>query len=117
MVPSAITRISDGPATESIPTRPNTSRLAVDTQALPGPTILSTAGMLCVPQARAATAWAPPMVQIRSTPASRAAASTAGSSSPRGAGTVITTSPTPATRAGIAFISTDDGYAARPPGT
>ena len=110
-------RISDGPATESMPTRPNTSRLAVDTQTLPGPTILSTAGMLSVPQVNAATAWAPPMVQIRSTPARPAAASTAGSSAPRGAGTAITTSPTPATRAGIAFINTDDGYAARPPGT
>jgi hypothetical protein len=34
-----------------------------------------------------------------------------------GVGTTITISPTPATLAGMAFISTLDGYAALPPGT
>ena len=43
-VPSATTRISDGPATMSIPTTPNTRRFAAATYAFPGPTILSTAG-------------------------------------------------------------------------
>ncbi len=37
--------------------------------------------------------------------------------SPRGVGTTMISSPTPATEAGIAFISTEDGYAALPPGT
>lgn len=57
------------------------------------------------------------MVNTRSTPPSSAAASTSGFFTPSGVGTTITISFTPATRAGIAFISTDDGYAALPPGT
>ena len=40
---SAITATSDGPASRSIPTRPNSWRLASATNALPGPTIMSTA--------------------------------------------------------------------------
>ena len=47
--PSASTRISLGPAIMSIATRPKTCRLASATKALPGPTILSTRGTLCVP--------------------------------------------------------------------
>jgi hypothetical protein len=39
----------------------------------------------------------------------RAAASTSGLSSPSGAGTTMTTRFTPATLAGAAFISTEDG--------
>ena len=50
----------DGPAIRSMPTRPNTWRLASATYALPGPTILSTAPMVAVPNASAAIAWAPP---------------------------------------------------------
>ena len=42
-------------------------------------------------------------------PAIFAAASTSGASLPSGAGTTITTRGTPATLAGTAFISTDDG--------
>ena len=51
------------------------------------------------------------------TPARCAAASTSGLRTPPGVGTTMTISATPATCAGIAFISTDDGYAALPPGT
>ncbi len=47
----------------------------------------------------------------------RAAASTTGVISPPGVGDAIAISSTPATAAGMAFMSTDDGYAARPPGT
>lgn len=101
----------------SMPTVPNTRRLADATYALPGPQILSTAGTVCVPYASAATACAPPIVNTRSTPPNSAAASTRSFFRPSGVGTTITISPTPATRAGIAFISTDDGYAALPPGT
>lgn len=36
---------------------------------------------------------------------------------PSGVGVTMTSSCTPATLAGMAFISTDDGYAALPPGT
>src|SRR5216684_8935286 len=57
------------------------------------------------------------MVKTRSTPAIAAAASTSGLRSPEGVGTAMTSSPTPATFAGSAFISTEDGYAALPPGT
>ena len=49
VVPSQMTRISDGPAIMSMPTVPNTRRLAAATYALPGPTILSTAGTVSVP--------------------------------------------------------------------
>ena len=43
-----------------MPTRPETSSFAAVTQRLPGPTILSTAGIVSVPYARAAIACAPP---------------------------------------------------------
>ncbi len=49
------------------------------------------------------------MVNTRSTPAIAAAAITSAFFSPRGVGTTMTSSPTPATFAGSAFISTDDG--------
>ena len=55
------------------------------------------------------------------TPAQRsalqAAASTSAFFSPFGVGTTMMISPTPATWAGMAFISTLEGYAALPPGT
>ena len=54
-------------------------------------------------------ACAPPSVKTRSTPAICAAASTRSLRSPRGVGTTITSSETPATRAGSAFINTEDG--------
>ena len=53
----------------SIPTWPNTARLAAATKRLPGPVILSTPGTVSVPYAKAATACAPPMVNTRVTPA------------------------------------------------
>ena len=54
-------------------------------------------------------AWAPPMRKMSSTPASFAAASTSGDTAPPGAGTTMTIRGTPATRAGTAFISTEEG--------
>ena len=115
---SAIIRISLGPAIISISTVPYKSFLAVATKILPGPTILSTLGTLSVPYAIAATACAPPIRKILSTPASLAAARIFGFGLPFFIGGVhITISSTPAILAGIAFISTDDGYAAVPPGT
>ena len=62
-----------------------------------------------VPQAMAATAWAPPMRKISVTPARLAAARTNGFNSPSGVGTHIAMRGTPAARAGMAFISTEDG--------
>ena len=90
--------------------RPVTSSLAAVTQALPGPTILSTAGMVSVPYAKAATAWAPPMAYSSSTSSRAAAASIVGSispSAPQGEATAI--SPTPATKAGTTVITRVDG--------
>ncbi len=87
--------------------------LAAATQRLPGPTILSTRGTVAVPYARAATAWAPPTRKSRVTPASSAAAITAGS----GRGQTATISRTPATRAGTAVIRSEEGSGNRPPGT
>ena len=65
--------------------------------------------MVCVPYASAPTACAPPMVKTRSTPVTAAAANTNGFFSPRGVGTTMISSPTPATLAGTAFITTLDG--------
>ena len=59
-VSSARTNISLGPATESMLTCPNTHLFASATNMFPGPTILSTFGMLSVPYASAAIACAPP---------------------------------------------------------
>ena len=106
---------SVGPAIMSMPTSPTTWRLASATQRLPGPTILSTRGIVAVPYASAAIAWAPPTRKIRVTPESAHAASTA-SVAPVG-GTTAMISCTPATRAGTAFMITDEGYDALPPGT
>ena len=67
--------------------------------------------------AMAAIAPAPPSAKTRSTPAKAAAANTTGDGRPSGPGGEQTiTSPTPATRAGIAPIRSELGYAARPPG-
>ena len=79
------------------------------TYAFPGPTMRSTGKIASVPYASAAMAWAPPTRKISVTPASRAAASTSGFSTPSGAGTHMAILCTPAIRAGRAFISTEDG--------
>ena len=72
-----------------------------------------TRGTVAVPYARAAIAWAPPIRNSRETPASSAAAITAGT----GRGQTAMMSATPATRAGMAVISSDEGSGNRPPGT
>ena len=82
---------------------------AAATYAFPGPTILSTGAIVAVPKASAATACAPPTRYTSSIPTSSAAARTSGLRTPPGAGTVMTNRSTPATLAGIAFISTEDG--------
>ncbi|MEZ4427264.1 MAG: hypothetical protein R3A51_06140 [Nannocystaceae bacterium] len=66
---------------------------------------MSTRGTLSVPRAAAAIAWAPPIANTRSTPARAAAHSTTS----LGRGVNSSTSGTPATLAGIAVISTEDG--------
>ncbi len=66
----------------------------------------------------AATACAPPTLNTRSTPATAAATSVCGFTFPSACGGVhMMISSTPATCAGTAFISTVEGYCARPPGT
>ena len=57
------------------------------------------------------------MVNTRSTLATYAAAKTNAFLSPLGVGTTMTRFFTPATFAGIAFIKTEEGYDAFPPGT
>ena len=57
---SAKIPISEGPATMSIATWPKTCFFAVATKIFPGPTILSTAGIVSVPYAKAAIPCAPP---------------------------------------------------------
>src|SRR5690348_11936867 len=90
---------------------------AAATYALPGPTILSTRGIVAVPYASAAIACAPPTLNRRTPraarvprpdvarPASNAAAMTVAS----GFGQTTITSPTSATIAGMAVISSEDG--------
>ena len=67
--------------------------------------------MVAVPYAIAATAWAPPTRKSRVTPETWHAPSVHASISPvpRTPGEQTNTSRTPATRAGIAVMSTDDG--------
>ena len=95
-----------------------TSRLAVATQTFPGPTMTSTAADRLGAvghgrdRLRAADAY------TSSTPASAAAARMPAATVPSGSGGEhSTTSATPATRAGIAVISTVEISGARPPGT
>ncbi len=66
---------------------------------------------MAVPYASAATAWAPPTLKRRETPETWQAASVQPSTAPVACwpGVVTTTSPTPATRAGMAVISTEEG--------
>ena len=104
-VASAIRTTSLGPAGRSIAHALETSSLAAVTHWLPGPTILSTGSIVSVPYASAATACAPPTAYTSSMPSSRATASVA--SAGRGVTTAIR--PTPATRAGTAAITSDDG--------
>ena len=76
------------------------------------------AGMSPAPKARAAIAWAPPIVQIAVIPQMSAASAMTGSSPPSGRGGVTTTiSPTPAARAGIASIIRVEKSGVLPPGT
>ena len=64
-----MTITSEGPAGMSMATAlPASICFAVVTYWLPGPKILSTLGTLSVPYAMAATACAPPIVNILSTP-------------------------------------------------
>lgn len=70
--PPAMTSTSLGPAGMSMATMASlfvSSILAAVTNWLPGPKILSTFGTLCVPQAMAATACAPPALSRCVTPA------------------------------------------------
>ena len=77
---------------------------------LPGPTILSTLGTLCVPKASAAMACAPPARTTVRTPASFAAARMGAGTLPSGPGGVVMTMvSTPAILAGMASISTLEG--------
>ena len=63
-----------------------------------------------MPNAMAATAWAPPMGTRSDTPSSaQAAATPLAAPPPRLGGEQTTTRSTPATWAGMAVMSTDDG--------
>ena len=67
-------------------------------------------GTQAVPSAMAATAWAPPIGNRRSTPSRAQAAATPAAAPPPGRGGEQTTMrSTPATCAGMAVMSTDDG--------
>ena len=90
--------------------------MAVATNILPGPVITSTLGMVSVPYAIAPIADAPPTLKTCVTLQRWQAARSNSFSSLSGAGVQITISSTPATCAGITFISNEEGYAAFPPG-
>src|SRR3989338_820588 len=110
---SAITMTSLGPAMKSMPTSPYTCLFAYGTYLLPGPTILSTEGIVFVPYANAPIAWAPPTENILSAPAMSAATMVAGAI----LGEQTMTDCTPATLAGIMLISADEGRGYLTPGT
>ena len=106
-----------GPAGESMPVTPDSCSFASATYALPGPTMRRTGAIVCVPYAIAAIAPAPPIAYTSLTPASSPAASTTCDGSPFAPGGEQSTMRfTPATRAGTTPMSTELGYAARPPG-
>lgn len=97
-----------------MPTGPKTCRLASFTKALPGPMILSTAGTVSVPKARAAMACAPPMRKMRSAPERWQPATMAWCAL---GGRQAITSSTPATLAGTMVMIGADKSGKRPPGT
>ncbi len=75
-------------------------------------------GQVCVPQAMAATACAPPALSTCVTPALRAQYSTSGVMDPSGRGGVaMTIVEQPAMPAGTHSISAEEGSTAVPPGT
>ena len=95
--PSQTTRISDGPAIMSMPTVPNTSRLAAATKMLPGPTIfVPPPGWSGYRRPAPPLAWAPPDgVHAVDAGHRRGRQAPGRSSSPPGAGTTITSSSDP----------------------
>src|SRR5690606_1675805 len=109
------------PASESMPTRPLTTRFAAATKTLPGPVTTSTGSRPIdgTPCAKAAIAPAPPIAYTSVTPHSAAAQSTAGCGRPSlslCAGDASARLGTPAVWAATAFMMTEDGYAALRPG-
>ena len=99
-----------------MPTSPKSCCLASVTKTFPGPKILSARGIVSVPSASAAIACAPEARKTRCTPASSAATSFSGCTLPssRAAVTPIR-SGTPATSAGSAVCSTEEGSTATLP--
>src|SRR5687768_13789279 len=91
---------------------------------LPGPVTISTGAssppsVSTPPYAISACAWAPPTAHTSSMPSSAAAARTAGCGRPPNSacgGEHTTSDSTPAICAGTTFMTTVDGYMARPPG-
>ena len=115
-VASAITRVSVGPGSTLTPVNPNTSRVASTTQAFPGATTTSQRGTEAVPTAMAAMACAPETANTRSTWATWAASAITGSMPFAAAAVQTTISRTPATRAGMAVMSTDEASGPDAPG-
>ena len=108
---SAMIADSVGPASTSMPTRPNSSRFASATYALPGPTMMSARGAPNRPKTIVATACTPPISRTMSAPARSRAKATAGSiDSPRG-GVQATTKDTPATLAVVTLMMADATWA------
>ena len=66
---SAMTRISVGPASRSMPHRPYSCRLASATNRLPAPQSMSTGSTTPMPKAMSASAGTPPSAKMRSAPA------------------------------------------------
>ena len=107
---SANITTSLGPAMVSIPTKPDTSFLAVATYIFPGPTILSTLGIVCVPNVKAAMPCAPPILKIFLIFNISAATKIEGAMLPFSfGGEIKTMSLTPAMMAGMADMSTVEG--------
>ncbi len=100
-------KVSVGPASKSMPTRPKSCRFASATYALPGPTSMSTAGIEAVPSPIAAIACTPPRMWTSSAPPNAIAATVAAGGAPFSGGVQATIRFTPATFAVSTLICAD----------
>ena len=99
-----------------MPTRPNSWRLASATNALPGPTIMSTGPMPSIPKAIAASACTPPSAKMRSAPEVAIACSVGACTVPARGGVHAVTSATPATFGTSTVMNAQASIGTRPDG-
>src|SRR5689334_16425094 len=122
MLPGPVTRLTGSQTAGETPSTPVSSTAVSST--VVSSTVVSSTVVSSNPYAKAATAWAPPTAYTSSTPSSAQAARIVGCGYPaktpvfsRWGGEATASEPTPAIWAGTTFMTTLEGYTARPPGT